>query len=59
MSTEKRKEYLKEYRKKKYKATNIDFKLETREKLDTIVKRKNTSIVKFLTDYIDEEYKRL
>ena len=37
----------------------MDFKLETREKLDTIVTRKNTSIVKFLTDYIDEEYKRL
>lgn len=59
MDIEKRREYSLKYRKKNYKTTCVDLKPETREKLDEIIKIKKISISKFISDYIEEEYKKI
>lgn len=59
MDIGKRREYSQQYRKKNYKTTCVDLKPETREKLDEIIKKRKISISKFISDYIEEEYKKI
>ncbi|MGP1608643.1 MAG: hypothetical protein ACTTGJ_02215 [Clostridium sp.] len=58
MNTEKRKKYLKEY-KKNIKQTTFDLKLDIRKKLDEITKEKNISKMDWITNHIEEDYKNL
>lgn len=53
-----RKEYFREYR-KKFKPVKADITVEERTRLDEILKSKNLSIVSWIRQKIDEDYKKL
>lgn len=56
--SDKRKEYLKEY-KKKMKKLVIDLRPDEKENLDKIVKIKNKSLVQWVRDHIQEDLKNM
>lgn len=52
-----RKEYLKDYRKRKRKIV-ADLDIEERNKLDLIVKKKNITMADWIRQHIEEDYKK-
>ena len=53
-----RKEYLKDYRKRKRKIV-ADLDIEERNKLDLIVKKKNITMADWIRQHIEEDYNKL
>lgn len=58
MNKEKRKEYLKEYQ-KDIRRTVFDLKASTRQKLDKIVKRKDITMMQWITEHIENDYNEI
>ena len=58
MDKEKRKLYLKEYH-KDIKRTVFDLKASTRQKLNEIVKRKNITMLQWITEHIENDYNEI
>lgn len=52
-----RKEYLKDYRKRKRKVV-ADLDITERNKLDAIVKKKNITMADWIRQHIEEDYKK-
>lgn len=52
-----RKEYLKDYRKRKRKIV-ADLDITERNKLDAIVKKKNITMADWIREHIEEDYKK-
>ena len=57
MKYQERKEYLKEYR-KRFKRVTFEFKPETKEKLQRLSKKKNMTMIDFVSDLIDKADKK-
>ena len=53
-----RKEYFREYR-KNFKPVKADITIEERARLDEILKSKNLSIVSWIRQKIEEDYKKI
>lgn len=58
MTYEDRKEYFRDYRKRKRKIV-ADLEIEERNKLDLIIKKKNITIADWIRQHIEKDYNKL